>query len=197
MDGHTHFNVTGMIGAPVNPLAENSQPSTERRVFACKARTGPDICQIENEIVDRISLILQRSRDGETLAGLEEGEQGAAPSRCSIFRDETELAPRVGGRIRDDRGEIVLQFGASATNERDSFALGRIEQRAAMRINDRGCLHFGKINARVDRIAAHHNVRGFPAGELGNQGNDELIEGRPGQGLERRSSSFAKLRRRH
>ena len=34
-----------------------------------------------------------------------------------------------------DRGEIVLQFGAVAANERERFALGRIEQRAAVRID--------------------------------------------------------------
>ena len=83
----------------------------------------------------------------------------AASRRCSIFRDETKLPPRVGGRIRDDRGEIVLQFRAGATNERDRFALGRIEQRAAARINDRGYGHCGKIDARVDRVAAGDDVR--------------------------------------
>ena len=178
MDGHSHFQVAGMIGATVNPLAKNTEPATERRVFAGKAGTRADVRQIENELVDRISFVFERSGDGQTFAGLEEGEKSAAPSRRSIFSDETKLSPRVGRRIRDDRGEIVLQFGASATNERDGFALGRIEQRAAARINDRGYLHFGKINARVDRVAAGYDLGDFPAGEFGNQGNDELIEER-------------------
>ena len=101
MDGHSHLEVTGMIGATVNPLAKNSEPATERRFFAGETRAGPDVRQVENEIVDRVGFVFERGRDGETFAGLEKGENDAAPGRCSVFRDQAKLAPRVGGRIRD------------------------------------------------------------------------------------------------
>src|SRR5450755_3935905 len=136
MSGHSHFQVARMIGATINPLAENTEPASERRIFSGKTRTRPYVRQIEHELVDRISFIFERSSDGQAFAGLEEGKKSAAPSRRSIFNDKTKLSPRVGRRVRDDRGEIVLQFGASATNHRDGFAFWRFEQRAAARIND-------------------------------------------------------------
>ena len=103
MDRHSHFQIAGMIGASVKPLAENTEPSTERRIFAGKAGPRADVRQIENELVDRICFVFKRSSDGQTFASLEKREKGAALSRRSILRDETKLSPRIGRRIRYER----------------------------------------------------------------------------------------------
>ena len=90
-----------MIRAAVNPLAKNPEPATERRLFPGKTRAGADVRQIENEIVDWIGFVFERGGDGQTFAGLEKGENNAAPRRRSIFGDQTKLPPGIGGRIRD------------------------------------------------------------------------------------------------
>ena len=131
MDGHSHFQVAGMIGSTVNPLAKNTEPAAERRILAGETRTRPDVREIENEIVDRISFLFERRRDRETFACLEKRENNAAARGCSVWRHQTKLSPSVGGRVGDCRGEIVLQFRAGAADERDRFALGRIEERGA------------------------------------------------------------------
>src|SRR5436190_21305091 len=99
-----------MIGPTVNPLAKDTEPASKRRVFPSKARTGADVCQIENKIVDRISFVFQRSSDRQTFAGLEEREESAASSGRSTFRDETKLAPGLGRRIRNERRQVMLQL---------------------------------------------------------------------------------------
>ena len=182
MDRHSHFQVAGMIGATENPLAKNTETATERRIFSGKAGSRADVRQIENELVNRISFVFERSGDGQTFASLEEREERAASGRRSIFSDEAQLSPCVGGRIRDERRQIVLQFRARPTNERDSFALGRLEERAPVRINHRGNFNFGKIDARIDRIAASSDLGGSAASKVGNQGNDEFVKARFRQG---------------
>ena len=57
---------------------------------------------------DYVLCITDGGRRTPTFAGLEEGEKSAASCRCSVFRHETKLAPRIRGGIRDGRGEIVL-----------------------------------------------------------------------------------------
>ena len=118
MRRHSHFQITGMIGAAINPLAKNAEPATERCVFGGKTETRADVRQIEDEVVDRIRFIFERSGDGQTFAGLEEGEKSAAPSRRSIFGDETELAPGVGGRIGDDLSGSMRTYPISSNPRR-------------------------------------------------------------------------------
>ncbi len=88
-----------MIGAFVDRLAKSPEPSAKRRIFAGKARTGTDVGQIKNQIVDRIRFVFERGGDGESFAGLEETENNAAPRRRSIRFDQTESPPGVGGEV--------------------------------------------------------------------------------------------------
>ena len=67
-----HFQIAGMIGPTVNLLTENAEPSAERCIFTGKARAGPNVGQIENEIVDRIAFVLEAGGDRETFAGVKE-----------------------------------------------------------------------------------------------------------------------------
>ncbi len=85
VDGHAHFQITGMIGPAINSLAKNSEPAPERRVLPGKAGARPDVGQIENEIADGIRFVFERGSDGQTFTGLEEGENGAAPGRAFRF----------------------------------------------------------------------------------------------------------------
>ena len=78
-----------MIGARVSLLAKNAEPSTERCVLAGKTRTGPDVGQIENEIVDGILFVLKTGGNRKAFASLEEREEKTAPRRRSIFGDKT------------------------------------------------------------------------------------------------------------
>src|SRR5437763_14589002 len=94
---HAHFQVAGVIGASINLLAENAEPSAEGRVFAGETRAGANIGQIKNEIVDRIAFVLEAGGNREPLARMKERKKQAAARRCSILKYETELAPGVGG----------------------------------------------------------------------------------------------------
>ena len=108
MDGHSHFQVAGVIGATVNPLAKNTEPATERRILSGKAGSRADIRQIEDQVVNRISFIFKRSSDRQAFAGLEKREESAASRRRSIFSYETKLSPGVGRRIGDERRQVML-----------------------------------------------------------------------------------------
>src|ERR1700674_95647 len=178
LDWHAHFEITRMIPARINALAKNAEASTERRIFAGKTGTGPNVREIENEIVDGIILFFERGRDGQTFASLEKRKDNAASRGRSIFRDQTKLPPGIGGRVGNGRGEIVLQFGTGATNERDRFTLRRIEQRAAVRIDEGGELRRGEIEPRVNRVAANHDLGDFAGREFRDQGETKSIDGR-------------------
>ena len=96
MDRDAHLQITGVIGAPVGLLAKNSEPAAERRVFAGKARARPDVGQVEDKIVDRISFVLESCGDRESFAGVEKSKQNTATRRRAVIRDQAELAPCVG-----------------------------------------------------------------------------------------------------
>ena len=68
---HAHLQITGMIGTAVNALAKDAQMPAQRSILAGKARTGTNVGEIKNEIVDRISFVFERGGDGETFAGVE------------------------------------------------------------------------------------------------------------------------------
>ena len=70
----------------------------------------------------------------------------------------------------------MLELGALAANDRERLALGRLEQRASVRINESGDLHFGKIDARVDRPAARCDLCDLAAGDFGKQRKDGRVE---------------------
>src|SRR2546423_1605034 len=125
-----------MIGAPIDLLAKNTEAAAERCVFAGKARAGPDVGQIKNEIIHWIRFVLETGRKGEAFAGVEKGEENAATCRRAVDFHETQLAPRISRRSGNHSGEIGLQFRALPADERQCLALRRIEQRRAARIND-------------------------------------------------------------
>ena len=107
-----------MIGPLVKTLTERAKAPGEWRIFAGKARAGPDIGKIENEVIDRIRFILQRSRDRESFAALEKTEDHAAPRRFSIQPNEAETPPGISRRDRDFDGLIMLQFRTTAADQR-------------------------------------------------------------------------------
>ena len=94
MGRHSHFEIAGMIGAPVNPLAKNPQPPAHRRIFTGKTRTAADVREIENEIVDRITFILERGGNRETFAAMEKGKDNSAARRRSVRSTQDQAGAR-------------------------------------------------------------------------------------------------------
>ena len=127
MHRDTHLEVTGIIGALIETLAECAQPAGKRGVFAREAGTGAKIGEVKNEIVNRVGLILERGRDCEPFAALEETEDDPAAGGVSVRLDQSKTSPGEGRGGDDLDGLIVLQLGAIAANQRERRTFGRIE----------------------------------------------------------------------
>lgn len=63
-----------------------------------KTNAGAEIGEVDDELIERVALVLQGGRDGESLAVLEEAEDLPSSGGCSFGIDETESAPTVDRR---------------------------------------------------------------------------------------------------
>jgi len=84
-----------MIRASRKLLGKNPEPATERRISSpAKTADRADVCQIENEIVDRIAFVFEASGDREAFARVKERKQ-KAPRRVGVpsFSTRPKLAP--------------------------------------------------------------------------------------------------------
>jgi len=63
-------------------------------------RTAPQVGKVGDDILDRISGVLQSGGNHETLASLKTAEEPAAWSWCAGVIDQTEFSPSVGRRSR-------------------------------------------------------------------------------------------------
>ena len=131
MDRHAHFQITRMIRAFVDRLAKGAESPRQAGILARKTRTGTDVGQIKNQIVDRIRFVLESRRDGEPFAGLEKAEDNSAPGGCPVRLDQPESPPGERRRGDDLDGLIVLQFRTTAADERQSLALRWINESPA------------------------------------------------------------------
>jgi hypothetical protein len=61
-----------------------------------EARAASQVGKVGDDILDRISCVLQSGGDHETLASLKTAEEPAAWSRCAAVIDQTEFSPSVG-----------------------------------------------------------------------------------------------------
>ena len=68
-----------------------------------EARAASQVGKVGDDILDRISRILQSGGDHETLASLKTAEEPPAWSRCAGVIDQTEFSPSVG---RGSRGWV-------------------------------------------------------------------------------------------
>jgi hypothetical protein len=89
-----------MIGALVNCLAQRPERPPNGDSSSAKARSGAEICEIENQIGDRITFVLESGGDGESFASLEKPENDSAPCRGAVRLNQSEAAPGVSGRER-------------------------------------------------------------------------------------------------
>src|SRR6266550_2538826 len=84
MYGHTHREITRIIGPAEQPLAQDSKTTAHRCIFAGKARSGANIGKIKHEIVDWIRFVLQSGSYGQSFASMKKGEDNSASGRPAV-----------------------------------------------------------------------------------------------------------------
>ena len=93
-----------------------------------ESRTASQVGQVGDDVLDRISRILQSGGDHEALASLKTAEEPAAWSRCAAVIHQTEFSPSVG---RGSRGRVEHRRLANLEG-RTHPSPGRIEERGAV-----------------------------------------------------------------
>src|SRR5262249_42019163 len=154
MDRHAHSQVAGMIGSLIYCLTERAESSAEWRIFTGKARAGAQIGEIKNQVIKGIGFVLQARGNRQSFAGLEKPKDNPTAGRSVLRLNQAQPAPCIRRRIYNFDRLIVLQLGAVAARNGQSFALWWIDQGAAQRIAHRLGWHFRKIDARRNYVAS-------------------------------------------
>src|SRR6478672_10782409 len=94
----SHFQITRKIDPVIRLLADQTQSTAERGLVESKAMAGPQVSQIEHQIVDWIVLLLERGRDRQALSLIEKAKEDTAPRRPAGLINQSELPPGKCGR---------------------------------------------------------------------------------------------------
>jgi hypothetical protein len=66
-----------------------------------EAVAGPQVCEVEDDLVGGVKRVLERGGDGESFASLEKAEDDTAGGGLAAVVDEGELSPEVSGAPGD------------------------------------------------------------------------------------------------
>ena len=160
---HAHLEVPFEIRAPVccwhttasRPPYGDSSPG--------EARAAAQIREIENQILDRITLLLQRSGHGQPFAMLEVRKDHPAPGGSAICFHESKLPPGMGGRSGDLHRLTPRKLRARPRHGRGKTgALRRSPQRSTVGVSPRR--HRTPVVSRESPPAHPRADRSAPAG---------------------------------